>query len=241
MRNLLLRLSALAVAITIAGSAHAQVNLSWGNCGTNGTQDQVFACNTNTGSPFTLFGSFISPDASQCVAIEAVVDFMNTDLALQDWWKFNTGECRAGGFNGNYDFTSGPFECVDFWQGQSIGVQGSITNGAGLGANTLRYKLVTAIPAASDMDPGQEIYGFKINILRTRTVGTGSCAGCADGACFVLNSILVNQPAGVGDILLTGAAPGGRDFATWQGGLTSLCTAVPNRNRTWGQVKALYR
>lgn len=241
MRNLVLRFTALAIMTMFASASHAQVNLSWDNCGSFGGQNKTFACDTNTGAPFTLYGSFISPDAPQCVAIEAVVDFMNADAALQDWWKLGTGECRQGAFNGSFDFTSGPFDCVDFWGGQSIGVSGVITDGAGLGANTLRFKFVTALPAPTDMDPGSEIYGFKLTVLRTKTVGTGSCAGCTDGACFVLNSVLVNQPAGVGDFFLTGAPAGGRDFATWQSAPTLLCGLVPTQSRTWGQVKALYR
>jgi hypothetical protein len=67
---------------------------------------------------------------------------------------------------------------------------------------------------------------------------SGACAGCSTGACIVLNSVeLVRLPGAIGgNVTLT--TPGS-NFATWQAG--AACVTVPVRNRTWGQVKALYR
>ena len=49
------------------------------------------------------------------------------------------------------------------------------------------------------------------------------------------------RDAGVGDFTLTDTAPSGRNFITYQGGSGATCATVPAMNRTWGQVKALYR
>ena len=50
---------------------------------------------------------------------------------------------------------------------------------------------------------GTKYYSAKMTINSAKTVGTGSCAGCAQKVCIVLNSIRVTQPVGVGDQLIT--------------------------------------
>lgn len=246
MNRWLLRCSLLVAAMALATAATAQVNLSWDDCGTTGTPDKAFACNANTGAPFTLVGSFISPAAPQCVAIEIYMDMIESVPAQSPWWQLDNvnipGACRGtSGYAWSADFLSGPFTCLDFWAGGASGGGGVVYNGFGFGPNTNRIKGVFAIPAEQPMAAGDEVYGFKFNILRAKTTGTGSCAGCANAACIVLNRITVNQPAGIGDFHLSGAAPGGRDFVTWQGGTGADCNTVPAQNRTWGQIKALYR
>jgi len=73
-------------------------------------------------------------------------------------------------------------------------------------------------------------------------VGTGSCAGCTDGACIVFTSQKLTEPLGVGDYTIT--SPALRQYVTFQSGgaLGGGCPAVvPTQNRTWGSVKSLYR
>jgi hypothetical protein len=242
MKRWLLQISTLVAATAIASAAHAQVNLSWGDCDTFGTPDQVFNCAANSGAAGIMICSAIAPTgAGRVVAMEAVVDMIEANSSLQPWWQFNTGECRAGGISLSADFTAGPFSCADFWGGQGIIIGGTVANGAGKGANTLRFKMACAVPTEQSMTAAEQVYAFKIIVLKTKSTGAGSCAGCSDPGCLVLNSVLINQPAGVGDFLLTGAPTGGRDFATWQGGAGATCATVPAQNRTWGQVKALYR
>jgi len=246
MKHWLLRLSVLTATLALAATANAQVNLSWTDCGSAGALDATFACNSNTGAPFTLVGSLIAPDAPRAVAMEFYLDMIEANPTQLPWWQLDTFEfpspCRAGGVTPNADFTGGPFTCIDYWGGQaSGGLGGVLHNFLGVGDNTQRFKGVFATAAEVPMTAGDELYCFKLNILRTKTTGAGSCAGCSDPACFVLNRITVNQPALVGDFNQTGPAPGGRDFCTWQGGAGANCATVPTQNRTWGQVKALYR
>ena len=81
---------------------------------------------------------------------------------------------------------------------------------------------------------------FKLTIDSQLTVGSPSCAGCLDPVCIVLNSVEVDTETGVGNtFLLTGTAPGS-NIVTWQGAGAN-CQAVPVKNSSWGQVKALYR
>lgn len=246
MKRLLLRFSMLVATLALASAASAQVNISWDDCGAFGTLDKTFACNANTGAPFTMVGTFISPAAPQFVALEFYIDMIEAVPTQSAWWQLDNvnipGACRGtAGYAMNADFLAGPFNCLDFWGGQASGGGGVLVNGFGRGPNTNRIKGVFAIPAEQPMTAGDEIYAFKLSILRAKTTGTGSCEGCVNPVCLVLNRITVNQPAGVGDFNLTGPAPGGRDYVTWQGGVGADCATVPTQNRTWGQVKALYR
>lgn len=244
MKRWLLRFTLLTAALAIASVAFAQVNLSWTDCGTNGAADATFACNTNSGVN-VMIGSYISPNAPQCVANEFYLDFIEAAATIQPWWQVDAtafpGGCRTGGYTYSSDFTAGPFSCADFWGGQASGGGGILPNFLNVGPNTMRFKGVFAIAAEQPLTPDQETYSFKLTILHSKTAGATACAGCSDPACFVLNRITVNQPLGVGDFNLSLPAPGGRDFVTWQGGTGANCAAVPAQNRTWGQVKALYR
>jgi hypothetical protein len=47
--------------------------------------------------------------------------------------------------------------------------------------------------------PDREYYGFKLNISRTKSTGAGSCLGCSEPACIVLNSIRLFQPDELGN------------------------------------------
>ena len=58
--------------------------------------------------------------------------------------------------------------------------------------------------------------------------------------CIVFNSAALSEPAPAPDAILSGPPTGGRNVITWQGAGAN-CAAVPVRNRTWGQIKSLYR
>lgn len=246
MNRWLLRLSLLTAALALAAStALAQVNLSWTDCGAAGAADMTFACNTNTGAPFVLVCSFPAINSPTAVALTGVLDFIQVNAAQDAWWQMDgsafPGACRSSAVTYNADFTAGPFTCTDYWGGVGTAVGGVVFNGAGRGPNTNRFKITVGSPGTEMpmTDADGELYAFKISILRSKTVGTGLCAGCSDPGCFVLNLIRVETTNNANDVDLTGPAPGGRDQVTWQGAGAS-CATVPAKNRTWGQVKALY-
>lgn len=191
-------LSAALVALT-ASMASAQtpgINYSLTDCGTFGTQDATNACTSNSGSIVTV-GSVIAPaGVDHMVAMEAVVDAQTSGATLSPWWQMNTGECRQGAVVLNADFTGGPFSCTDYWAGAGIIVGGIDPNHSG--PNRFRIKVVCALPAEQAIDQ-TENYMFKASILKSKSVGTGSCAGCLDACSLVLNEIRLDQPAGVGD------------------------------------------
>jgi hypothetical protein len=252
-------LAALAVTIA-AGSASAQtgINLAWSDCGSSGTVDKTFACATNTGAPESLFGSFYTPSQlDHFISVEGVIDIISQVSTLPNWWNFRSSApagCRNGassvngdfGLNSNCDGTNwsaipsgGPTFTYPFPVNSTQSVSSL--------ADSLRHariKVVLAVPGASEtvIVPNTHYYAFKLNITHAKTVGTGSCAGCAEVMCLVLNQIRIVQPAGSpgGNIDVT--TPNINTTCTWQGGPgAATCNLVPARRTTWGQVKGLYR
>jgi hypothetical protein len=244
-KTLLMTSAFLALTAGIAAAGAGGLNLGWNDCGgLPGSLDRVFACNTNTGTINTLVASFVAPSfVTAMSANEIVMDIQTVGVSLTPWWGMRTGACRASSsLAGNFDFTTGPFSCYDYWQAGAIG---SIAQDAAVG-NRARVKGVFALPAGdariTGISEGTEVYSFKANINNAKTVGLGACAGCPLGACIVLNSIKINQPVGTPGGGKFVSAPASRNHATWQGGIGGDCyAATPARNTTWGSVKALYR
>jgi len=212
------------------------VNLAWNDCGIYGSANRAFACNTNTGIN-QLFVSFEPPVTMyQLDAMELVMAVSTSNYTtLSPWWHMETAGCRAGSLTAGFDFVGGPFNCADVWAGQASG--GSDYTASYYGVNRSRIRAVCAVPYGLQVDPGTEYYGMTIRFNNAKTVGTGSCPGCVEGACFSIISAKLYQPAGVGDYLLS---PGQQTMATWNGGSPFDCV-VPTRTKSWGQIKSLYR
>ncbi|MFN8589520.1 MAG: hypothetical protein U0704_17140 [Candidatus Eisenbacteria bacterium] len=243
--NKLLRVSALVIGMLVTGASlvsAASVNLAWNDCiGDGGVQNKTFACASNTGN-HDLYGSFVPPAGiTAMTGLEAVLDLLTADPAFTNWWRmFSAGSCRQSSLSVNFFPGPNMANCVDYWQSQASGGIGAYTVGFGGTTNRARILLVgaTAPANATSVDPNLEYYGFTLRINSAKTVGTGACTGCTDKVCIVLNSINLTQPVGVGDQKITS---GVNQIATWQSENSSTCLPVPARNRTWGQVKSLYR
>ena len=234
----------LAVSATMEGAGAAGINLSWGDCGPAGVSNMTFACNTNAGTHI-LIGSFIAPCCvTAAISNEFVLDLQTAGVTLSPWWNFQTDGCRAGSMAANFDFTAGPFSCLDYWNGAATG---SASATAGLsGSNpehiTGRGELPAGSTSIRPIDANTEVYSFKLIISHRKTVGMGACGGCFSPGYICLNSIRVNQPAGVGDILIQ--QPADRNWVLYQTGYSSGLVCFygdPVRNTTWGAVKASYR
>ena len=246
-----------------ASLAHAQLNIAWNNCITQGTAaaDKAYACDgSGNGPPFRAVMSFIAPaNLDHFVAISAGLDVRSSSLpTLPDFWKLGVGECRDGNFSfpisltGIGTGTTGV--CRNPWAGGQLG-------GGFLYSSETRITEIGPVPAPgwgrmtlalARADEAQLIQGqqyvagaFTLDTFNDVDSGTGVCAGCALPACIVFNSLELNQSVGSpgGDIIiLTGAAV--RNFITWQGGAVGgngCPLEVPVRNVTWGRVKSIYR
>ena len=243
MRKVLLAAGTLLVLSASVASATG-VNLSWNDCGLAGTQNTTFACNVTSGVPFIMFASYIPPpNINELVGMSSQIDIKTDQAVLPDWWAHGTGFCRGTtGMSVSFDFTSGPFSCTDFWAGQAAG---GFAYDVGFGSpDRARMRIQCAIPFGTQapVDPSTEYYAYKVTITRAKATGTGSCAGCSNPACIVLNEIqLFQPPTDANDPIINN--PIDRQFVTWQGPTSvNICPqSTPNRKSSWGEVKSLYR
>jgi len=239
----------LALTATVA-AAGPGVGLHWNACIVDGgVVNRNFACNSNNGSN-QLVGSFeMGANLPGVVGTEIVVDIASAGATLPAWWQFkNVGTCRTAAMTMN-QVISGTATCVDWALGASAGGIGAYNIGA-RGPNTARMVAALAVAAsgAADLEPGTEYFSFNLLVNNTKTVGTGSCAGCQVPVCIVFNSVNVVPPAPAIGVKLTGPSNGfDADFATWQGGagvvvdgVSGCGAATPTSNKTWGAVKSLY-
>ena len=242
----------LALSATVA-AAGPGVGLRWNAClSDGGAINKNFACNTNLGTN-VLVGTFETKPAglAQTSGNEVVIDLGSASAVLPAWWQMkNAGTCRATSLAMNFTVSATAVNCADWAQAQSAGGIGAYNIGV-RGPNTARVVAAIAVPpsALQDLVGGQEYFSFNLTINNTKSVGTGSCAGCSDPVCIVFNSINLTTPVLQNNVLLTGPSNStDADFCTWQGGAgvvvggTPGCgAATPTQNKTWGAVKALYR
>jgi len=249
MKRALLAFAMVAAMLVVVSSARAQsgVNLSWTNCAAlGGLQNRTFACTANVGN-HVLAASFVLPaDVARVAGDVVVMDLISQSSPLPPWWNMVfAGACRPSSLSiQTYDGVDGT-TCGDWAQNQaSMNIASYEVNPAqpGVGPNTARIKQLNAVQQASEQDlVANHEYGvFKLTMNSQLSVGSPSCAGCADPVCIVLNSVEVDTETGVGNTFLLTGTSVGSNIVTWQGAGAN-CQAVPVRNSSWGQVKALYR
>jgi hypothetical protein len=227
------------VPVALAGG----VNFSWGTvCYTENPVSAVtFACNTNI-----FVGGW--PMTASFVLDTGIPDFVQVDIGivgqsdlsvLPDWWKLGgTGDCRTGKASFAADFSDVATEtCVD-WFGSSTLQSFDYT----WDTNRAHIAATAAIPAEEPfaMSAGTEYYAGKVKILDSKTVGPGCCPGCSAGMFWALYSVVAHGYGGQQEAL-TWPVPGGNQCLSWNNSQQSCCRPSPARNRTWGQVKSLYR
>jgi hypothetical protein len=239
------------LALTVGSAWAAGINLGWNDCpgGVTYLQLKTFACTANTGIN-TLVGTFVAPaGVVECSANEIVIDLQTNGATLAPWWSLRGSAplgCRSSSMTQSGDFTVAPATCTDYWQGLQ---SGGVSQDAPVG-NRARIKMLEGLPAGNpaitSIPEGTEVYSFKLNINNQKTVGLGSCAGCVDEACIVLNSIAINQPPSSGALTIFVSNPAVSQHAIWQGWSTldptQACPLItPAKKETWGSIKALYR
>ena len=243
------------LALCAGPAGAAGINLGWNDCpaGAGYSLTRTSLCNVNTGTN-TMFVSFVAPpNVLAMSAAEVVIDLQTgTAGALQPWWSMRASAplgCRTAAMTQSADFTAGPFSCFDYWAG---GASAGVSMDAPTGNNRARIKALPALPAGSpgitSVAEGTEVYVIKVNVNNSKTVGLGSCAGCSDEACIVLNSIKINQPVGppADGVSIFLSNPATSQHVIWQA-WTSIdpnnqCPLVtPARRQTWGSIKAIYR
>jgi len=205
------------------------INLSWDDCGESGVTSKTFACDVNSGPPFTLVASFRPPSGMfRYLGLSAMITIANPAGTLPEWWKHGTGFCRgSNGIQTTFDFTVNS-SCLDFFAGQGVGGMYYAVGGLD-GGNPSRATILVQAAVPLDLEgpllPGLEYYGFKVNILRSSTTGSGACAGCDTPMCIELNSVQLFQPDDMNFNPII-ELPADNTLVTWQGA-TSCGAATP--------------
>ncbi len=231
----------LALSVSIASAAG--INLAFTDCGAAGNPSATFDCASNSGVPFTMVASFVPPaGVDQFLGLNSQIDISSSTASLPDWWAHGTGQCRGtSGMTVSFDFTSGPFTCVDFFGGAAAG--GFAYDNAFGGPNRARLRVTCAVPIDNrgPVDASTEYYAYKVNLQRSKSATPGNCAGCSTPMCIVLNEIQLFQPPDqANDPSITN--PGNSNYVTWQASSVPNCPlSTPTHNSSWGQVKSLYR
>lgn len=237
MRSLLL---ATVLTAGLASSAESGgINLAWNDCGAFGSTSQTFACNTNSGIA-RLYASFVpASDLTQLVQAVATLQISTSQPVLSQWWSLGSGGCRVLALSTSSDFTTGPFNCSDPWANQAAtaGFYDYQFGGDPTRARITAFATLPVDPAT--VTTSHEYYSFRFGLTFTKSTGTGSCAGCLDGICIVLQSVELDQSQGNPAFVLTN--PLLSQSVTWQTGAPICPGATPSRASTWGSVKALYR
>jgi len=247
MKRSLLKVGMVAAMLLVASSAFAEgVRLSWQTCAGDGlVQNRTFACASNTGSNVIAASFVLDADLLQVNGDELVVDLITQAApTLPDWWTFTfAGACRQlslsiaaqDGANCPDMFSNQASMNIAAYQTKLVKPDLPADGGA-------RILCVNAVQAAAITDlTGAQEYGIaRWTINNAKSVGTGSCAGCATPVCIVFNQAkITTETIGVQALLTTGASPG-ENIITFQGAGAD-CNAVPTKNTTWGAVKSLYR
>jgi hypothetical protein len=259
MMRRILGLSVVAAMLCVASSAFAAagVSMRWTTCAGEGTglANKTFACTSNTGSNVLVFSFELGADLAQVSGNELVVDFLSQSATMPLWWDFkNAGTCRTGSLAVNVAFDANNVVCVDWAQGLSgagIGAWGSGTpqlDGTvppALVSQHRRLTMALAVPPSGlqDLVAATEYFSCNVSINNLKTVNT-TCTGCLEPICVVFNSLRVTTPPvngqPINDVIIGNASSAGSNIVTWQG-TGPDCQLVPTKNKTWGQVKALYR
>lgn len=233
------------LAVMLASTCWAGgVNFAWNGCLPEGGVSSLSSqCSGNTGS-IEAVGSFVvSQPRPAFVGNEIAIDIQADASALPDWWQyFNDRACRATALSASFDFRGAPqTSCTDPFSGLAMGglaayqtaqTYPAVPSGA---PNAARLVLGVAVATPSPLSAGVEYYCFRLRITMQRTTGGGACAGCTVPVCLTLNEIRAAENTGPVE-RLTNALQS--SMISWQE--ASGCQSAV-KNRTWGQVKNLYR
>jgi hypothetical protein len=251
----------------VASVASAQIvrpvgkglQLSWINCYNvaGAVQDYAFTCD---GSIHSLNGT-LSVDASTpgVVAMDGILDLLFQSPGTPAFWQYESGGCNDGQvviIDGKPTAGCGALtlNTNTFCGSGGAGCDGFITayaHGGSIGFPENRARLLVALARASTSpvvlaaSVGQAAhFAFTLQFFEDNAAEIGGpCDGCMTGTSITWNSaILYNTTATTGgegtaaDIRSSDPGSIPNAFSNCSG-----CQTVGNKNRSWGQLKSLYR
>jgi hypothetical protein len=173
------------------------IHLAWDNCQSTGSDIQAFACNTNSGTPFTLVASFIPPIGNPVIVGYEGKIRISSASALPDWWKHGIGQCRGTLHLSTATHMISPWPCINAFQ-QGIPYATYSYQVGYDGPNTALFRFSASYPdsMAFMLNSANEYYAYLLTIWRYGTVGAGACAGCDVPVGVELQSLRLYHPAG---------------------------------------------
>jgi hypothetical protein len=257
LRLLRLRLALGLVLFVSASPARASgLNLAWDKCfSEGGVIAKSFSCASGTGYA-DVIGSFIPAQAHpRFEAMEVKLDVQSQSKELPAWWQFyNAGSCRESAFDLSFDFKPlSKTTCDDPFDGSVWGGIGyyatpdhpvSAYQG---GPNTARLLGGAALMYSRSLPSGAEYYAFRLRIEYESSSGGGACAGCATPVCLTFAEVALYDDSGLpldGQLQHTPepeiiTQQQQNSMISWQDSGANCQPKV--RNKTWGQLKSLYR
>lgn len=221
------------------------------DCNPAASQAVTNACTTNTGTAFTAFVTAVIPPAAkpQFVGTISIIDVQTNLPTIPDWWRADA--CRGTGFSMAADNTIGGATCAATIWDTANPAGSNLSANLTTGGVRERFLLGTVLLPTDVFDLSgdgtTEVAIAKWTVTKAKSVTASACAGCAQGACIVLNEV---QIQGTGDhqfedYLHLTTPIGTKNWISYNtsapGDIPVCPDAVPVRNRTWGSVKALYR
>ena len=255
MRLIRIALLTATLAFVITGSARAQYELTWDKCpGSYGaTTNKMFACD-DAAQPMVLVASF-TPQRSlpRFVGIEFHFEIASASGDLPDWWRVGIGECREGAVSTSNSPGSAIGQCENPWLGARTGGGSQWTSNRS-GPGRAELIMTYARDEKKALAAGTRYYGGTITIDPAGS-SSGSCSGCNTEVCIAITEIIISQLAvepydpdgdGIQDANPDNAVTVNHSttsnvvsFNVRNPGANGCGAKV--RNKTWGQVKTIYR
>lgn len=166
------------------------------------------------------------------------------DLDAASFWNVDATGCGATGLNANQARPAvavcgtAPNAYTAAW---SPAGSGNAIAALRRGPAIQRLAFTVFRPSVLSVTANQKVFGAQIFFNNNGDLGA-SCGGCLSPVAMVWNS---GKPGTGGTPATeltgpTGFAPGVNNCVGFNGG-ASNCAAVPVKNRSWGQLKSLYR
>jgi hypothetical protein len=248
------------LALTASAALAGHLNLSWGpECASDAlVTNKNFACDTNSGSS-TMVVSFVPANThARLLGADVVITGATcADPVITNWWQFkNTGACRISALSANTLISGSAMGCLDAWGGQgtaTIDYYGDPVLIAipvpPVQGNRVYIKVGCSVPTevALGVEEGREYFLCNVVVNHANTVGPGSCTGCLDPMIWGLRSIMLGYQDRTEPPVFTSEQIGEplvNQLISWQGAppwwWDHRCE-VATQNKTWGQIKSLYR
>ena len=232
-------------------NAPAGLDLTWGSCSRDGGTTNVNVDCTQS-HVYHLVANLQVPRRVDCaVGMTAQFDMqIEGYVETPPFWHMEQGGCNYGGLSVSASVGAIGGTCSAVSLADSA-IGGMSAYGAGVrGPNRpLFFVFLTRTSGAWLLQPGINYYVFDLRVATTASdKAGGTCPGCQAKVAIVWNTadvFAIEGPGGQGpcydnDLLVEN--PGDVGWcATWNGASDETCATTPVRNRTWGQIKAIYR